>query len=97
LAELVWNVGAIRDLDRLADFIAEDSIEAAERQVARIRRAVERLRRFPESGRVVPEQDDKAVRELILGRYRIFHRIEGEAVRILAVQDAPRRLPLDRL
>jgi plasmid stabilization system protein ParE len=49
--------------------------------VHRLVAAVERLEAFPQSGRVVPERNDEAIREVIVRPYRIVYRdgIQGLA------------------
>jgi len=48
-------------------------------------------------GRIVPEVDSPIVRELILGDYRIIHRIRGELVEILTVYHGKRLLDPEKL
>jgi plasmid stabilization system protein ParE len=38
-----------------------------------------------QSGRVVPEYDDEAVREVMVGNYRLMYRLWSEDVEIVAV------------
>ena len=62
--------------------------------VARLIRAVARLRDFPQSGRVVPEFDRSAVREIVERPYRIIYRlVRDDEVHILTVHHAAKRLP----
>lgn len=59
--------------------------------------AADRLVIFPELGRVVPEFNDRSIRELIVREYRLIYRVEGDDVRILTLmhgsRDLWRRLP----
>ena len=48
---------------------------------------------FPRSGRVVPELEREAYREVILGTYRIVYRIEADRAEILTVVHSARLLP----
>ena len=52
---------------------------------------------FPRSGRIVPEVGDPAIREILLGNYRIVYRIKSGAVEILAVHHGARLLDPSRL
>jgi len=54
--------------------------------------AVERLAIFPNSGRIVPEANDPALRETILGDYRIVYRVKRELVEVLTVYHGARLL-----
>lgn len=45
---------------------------------------------FPESGRVVPERNDKEIREIIVRPYRIVYRVRPGYVEIATVFRASR-------
>ncbi len=74
---LIWSPTAKFDLKDIAAFIAEDSASAAERFVRSLFQAVERLADFPESGRIVPEFNDPAIREVIRKPCRIVYRVKS--------------------
>lgn len=74
-------------------YIARDSPHYAELTVERIVDSVERLKEFPRSGRVVPEVEREAYREVILGTYRIVYRLTDDSAEILTVVHAARLLP----
>lgn len=69
---------------------------AASRLRARIGEAADRLAAYPLLGRVVPEFDDPLVRELIVGRYRLVYRVEGDTIFVVTIvhgsQDLMRHL-----
>lgn len=44
----------------------------------------------------VPEIGDDALRELIVGDYRVMYEVVGDVVEVLVVRDARRRFPYDR-
>ena len=73
--KLIWSASAQLDVKDIAFFISEDSPSAARRFIQSLFLAVERLADFPESGRVVPEFDDPAIREVIRRPCRIVYRI----------------------
>ena len=58
---------------------------------------VERLTVFSYSGRIVPEVNNPAIREIILGSYRIVYRVKDEVVEILTVCHGARLLDPSRL
>jgi plasmid stabilization system protein ParE len=63
-------------LKDIAAFIAEGSPSAAERFVNNLFQALERLADFPEYGRIVPELDDRTIREVIRKPCRIIYRVD---------------------
>lgn len=77
MVEIKWTARAKKDLKQIHLFIANDSLLYADRFVAILFERVEILENFPNSGRVVPETNDKSIRELIQGNYRIFYKIEN--------------------
>ncbi|MBX9657643.1 MAG: type II toxin-antitoxin system RelE/ParE family toxin [Nitrospiraceae bacterium] len=50
---------------------------------------------FPQSGRIVPEVNDPAVREVIHGNYRIVYRLIHDQIHILTVHHTARLLRLE--
>jgi plasmid stabilization system protein ParE len=74
--KLIWSPTAKLDLKDIAAFIAEDSSTVAERFIGSLFHAVERLADFQESGRIVPEFNDPAIREVIRKPCRIVYRVQ---------------------
>jgi toxin ParE1/3/4 len=79
---IIWSPQAIRDVESIRAFIAQDSPSYAELVARRLIAATERLQSFPESGRVVPERQDSVIREVIVRPYRIVYRFRGDVVEI---------------
>lgn len=92
MAKVRWAERARDDLREIYDFIARDSPRAAEALVERVLHSTERLASFPERGRTVPEFPNLGFRELLVGNYCIWYRIEKETVWIVTVLHG-RRLP----
>ena len=97
MAGVRWTLQAADDLESITDLIASDSGSYARLFASDIIRAVERLERFPSLGRLVPEANDAAIRELILGDYRVMYRVKPELVEILTVYHGNRLHNPDRL
>lgn len=72
MIQIVWSPQSLRDLHAIREYIAEDSDHYADLTVAGIFSAVERLLRFPHLGRMVPERNDPEIREIIVGRFRVY-------------------------
>jgi len=63
-------------------YIARDDQTIARRFGERIISSVEKITAFPRSGRMVPEQRNDLIREIILSPYRIIFQIDDAALRI---------------
>ena len=87
-----WLRAALVDLDDIADYIARDNLDAAERIVVAILRAAENLGQFPAAGRPgrVP-----GTRELVVSGtpYIVPYRVRYHAVQLLRVFHAARKWP----
>jgi plasmid stabilization system protein ParE len=88
-----WSPQAIRDVESIRDYIAQDSPRYAELTVGRILASVERLHAFPQSGRVVPERGNPEIREVIVGPFRVVYRYRVGVVEIATVFRASRLFP----
>ncbi|KAA6337212.1 hypothetical protein EZS27_014690 [termite gut metagenome] len=53
---------------------------------------IEVLEEYPYAGRVVPEYEDKFVRELIRGNYRIIYMITDDLIRVIHIVHQARLL-----
>jgi toxin ParE1/3/4 len=89
---LAWTETAWRDLERVADYVAEDSPSYAAALVRRIRDRARSLEELADRGRVVPELDDPRVRELLIGNYRLIYEISGESIHVLGLIHGARDL-----
>lgn len=85
-----WSDLARDDLDDLVRYISRDSAFYARRFGQKVVLATRRLREFPESGRMIPEAEDRSLREIIVQGYRVMHRLEPDRVLILAVMHGSR-------
>ena len=97
MAEVRWTPQASDDLEAIANFIAVDSPHYASLFAIDVLASVERLVTFPHSGRMVPKLNDPAVREIILGNYRIVYRVRQNFVELLTVYHGARLLDPSRL
>lgn len=95
MISLIWTRRAIEDVQSIRQFIAQDSPHYAELVRQQLIAAVERLPTFPQSGRVVPEANNPAIREVIQGSYRIVYRLIHGEIHILTVHHAARLLHLE--
>jgi toxin ParE1/3/4 len=94
---VVWSPLALERIEEIADYIAEDNLDAAKVFLIDIFAAVERLRTFPQSGRVVPEVKRPDIREIIFKTYRVVYRVERKRVSVLTVRHGKQRLPLEEV
>ncbi len=80
-----WTSTAKKDLKKIYSYIAEDSKYYARRVAQDIVEKTEGLNDFPEIGRIVPEINDKKIRELIVYSYRLIYEVKNDDVDILAI------------
>jgi plasmid stabilization system protein ParE len=92
---LIWISTAHLDLQTFAEYINEHNPAAAKKYIRELIQAVNRLKVFPESGRIVPEFQDSAIREIIHPPCRIVYRLKDEQslIEILRVWHAKRGQP----
>jgi toxin ParE1/3/4 len=95
--KIIWSPLAVDRVSEIAGYIAQDNPVAAESWINTVFRKVEDLKAFPESGRIVPETDNKTIRELIYGNYRIIYRLEEKRLSVLTVRHGKQVLPVDEV
>lgn len=94
MARVIWTNPALADVQRIIEYISNDSQYYAERVGNRIVQAPRRLKQFPLSGRVIAEFSDNNIREIIYGAYRIIYLIREDVCYIVAVIHSSRNLLL---
>ncbi len=83
---------ALEDIESIKNYIKKDSPFYANVHIEKIFDSISFLKDFPEIGRVVPELNNKKIRERILGNYRIIYEISKAQINILAVIHGARNL-----
>lgn len=93
MVKIVWTEVSTLDLREIFDYIAENSNHYATLTTNRIFQKVQFLSGNPFLGKIVVEFNDKSIRELIEGNYRIIYRIKSNTqVDILRVYHSARLL-----
>jgi len=73
--QIIWSLQARDDLREIVTFIAADNPVVAESFGFRLMSKVDVLANFPQIGRVVPEENDENIREIVLRPYRIIYQV----------------------
>ena len=82
-------------LERLRDWYTQQGVpDIGERFLREILERIELLREHPEMGRIVPEFNQPAIRELIHPPFRVVYRRERAEVQIVRVWRSERLLRL---
>ena len=90
MVRIIWSPDAAVDLETICDYIAKDSEHYARLFAQGIINVIERLLIFPESGRIVPEYNQKDLREIIFQNYRIVYMIKSDTVEIVTITHGAR-------
>lgn len=91
MVQIKWLPEAKLDLKEIYDYIALDSKKYAEIQVVKLKQSTNILKLQPEIGKIVEEINIEAVREIIIGNYRIIYRlVSNKQIDILMVHHGAR-------
>lgn len=92
---IAFAESALCDLEDIQHWYAEQLVpDVGERLVHELVAKVEQLVAFPESGRIVPEFDMPALRELMHPPYRVVYHIAPDAIHVVRVWRSERLLKL---
>ena len=93
MVEIKWTDFAIENLNNIGDYIEKDSFRYAEIVVNSLFDSTDILEQHPFAGRMVSEFNDKNIRELIRGNYRIVYKVLNEnRIDIITVHHSARLL-----
>jgi len=90
--KIMWTETAVLDLEQINDFISKDSPYYASVFIDRVLNVIEQIKQFPQKGRVVPEVQDKSIREVLYNGYRIIYKVHHDNLLILAIVHGARNL-----
>jgi plasmid stabilization system protein ParE len=92
-----FAASALADLEEVLAWYAGQQVpEVGTRLVAEIVSRVEALADYPDSGRIVPEFENPALREIIHPPFRIVYRHDPQRVRIVRIWRSERLLKLPK-
>lgn len=83
--KIVWSPEAIEDLQSIAEYIQRDSEFYARSVVTKILNVSRSIKDFSLIGRIVPELENKNIRERFIYSYRLVYQIKKQQILIVAV------------
>lgn len=93
MVRIKWLISAKLDLKEIYDYISYDSKRYAQLQIVKIQTKTEIIKSNVFIGKLVSETNDKSVREIIEGNYRIIYKIVSEdEIHILMIHHGARDL-----
>ncbi len=93
MVQITWTENSKRDLKEIYTYIAFDSKYYAKETIIKLRQRTYILKSQISIGRIVPEFDNKLIRELIEGNYRIIYKIiSSNKIDIISVFHSKRDL-----
>ncbi|OQX95259.1 plasmid stabilization protein [candidate division KSB1 bacterium 4572_119] len=94
---VLWTREALEKLSEIEEFIGTDSPRRAETFINFLIEHGESISQNPKIGRIVQENSNPNIREIIVKKYRIEYRIKKDKIEILTVFEGHRRLRIDEL
>lgn len=82
---VVWTQQGRLTLEEAIDYVAKNSISAAQGILVEVLDAATSLSLMGERGRIVPELNSPAIREIFVNRYRLIYEVYSDRVEILAI------------
>lgn len=84
------------DLRQIFSYIAEDSLDEAERFVSELAETIDTLSTLSERTSFIPENElfGTEYRQLLHGKYRVIYRIDGNGIFVLRVIHGSRLLEM---
>jgi toxin ParE1/3/4 len=89
MGSLRWTERAVENLAEIAEYISESSPTRANRVIAELTSAIALLTRHPELGK---STGAPLLRELIVAPYRVFYRLRGDTIEVVAIVHGRRAL-----
>lgn len=94
MAQVIWTIPALNDLERILEYIELENETAAKRLAQKTFQSTDKLADLPESGSKPKELRGTPYRRLVVGPLLIYHRRGGEDVFIVHVRRGERRFSM---
>ena len=91
--KVLWTDTALGHLTAIHGYVAQDAPLYGRLLIDRLTFRSRQIAQFPQSGRIVPEYEADAVREVIEGAYRIIYEVNPDNISVLAVIHGAQLLP----
>ena len=85
MEKIIWSDWAVKDVQIIYQYISADSKYYASKWLDKINDRIVALSFHPYIGRVVPERENRNIREVIEGNYRIMYRIATNHILIYRI------------
>lgn len=92
--KLRWSERSVNDLIAIQRYIALNNPQSAKKWVTKLRQHAKCAAETALTGRIVPEFNQKDIREVFLGSYRIVYRVREDDTLILTVFEGHQLLQL---
>lgn len=92
MAQLIWTLNAINDLDSIGEYISSDSETAAKKFVREIIDKADTLAIQPLKGRPIPERIPGGYRQILHKSYRIIYKVENDKIYVSSIYHQKRLL-----
>jgi toxin ParE1/3/4 len=73
MAKVIWTARALADLEDISEYISKDSSRYAKMTLEKLLERAKMVGSNTLIGRIVPELNQKHIREIIAGNYRIIY------------------------
>ena len=94
MAEIIWTLPALEDLDEIADYVALVNESAARSLVQRVINRIKQLATFPNIGMAPDDLAGTRYRLLLESPVCIYYRVEEETVYIVYIMGDQRQFNL---
>jgi addiction module RelE/StbE family toxin len=78
MAEVIWTIKAVEQVEQIGSFIEKDSPFQARRVVQLIMKETRKLKAHTRIGKMIPEVQEDRYRELRVFSYRVLYKIIDE-------------------
>jgi toxin ParE1/3/4 len=90
--KVVWTDRSYCDLKSIKEYYTINSEKYATHIIEKIINSSNKISKFPELGRIVPEKQNKLIREVLVFPFRVIYKIHSENIIILTVHHTSRQI-----
>ncbi|PKL79628.1 MAG: type II toxin-antitoxin system RelE/ParE family toxin [Ignavibacteriae bacterium HGW-Ignavibacteriae-4] len=94
MVQIKWTRQAKLDMKNIFDYISNDSVKYAQRQIEGIIKNTSFIKNNTRIGRIVPELNNPQIREIIVNKYRVIYYLKDVTrVDLLTIHHSAKEFP----
>jgi toxin ParE1/3/4 len=85
MARLTWTDHALDKIENICKYLDKYDLDSSMRLMFSVKKGLDLLKGFPKMGRIVPERNNKNLREIFIEKFRFIYFLNQNNITIITI------------